>query len=91
MKKDGLDLTVNYLIHREAVLNLLNKIDDIEYLKAKVMSTRLISPINVTSDPVSPKRDIVIVLGILAGLLVGTLLGVGRALLAAGTRQVQEL
>lgn len=91
MKKDGLDLAVNYLIHREAVLNLLNKIDDIEYLKAKVTSTRLISPISVTSDPVSPKRDIVIVLGILTGLLVGTLLGVGRALLAAGTRQVQEL
>jgi uncharacterized protein involved in exopolysaccharide biosynthesis len=94
MKKDGLDLTVNYLIHREAVFNLLNKIDDIEYLKAKVTSvelTRLISPINVTSDPVSPKSDIVIVLGILAGLLVGTLLGVGRALLVVGTRQALEL
>lgn len=86
MKKDGLDFA-NYLIHLDEVLNLNNKIDDIEYLKGQVRSTRLISPINVSSDPVSPKRGIVIVLGILAGLLVGTLLGVGRALLVVGTRQ----
>jgi len=86
MEKGGLAVTVIYLVQREVIGQLLKKIDDIEHRKARVTPTRLMSPVYVTSDAVSPRWNIVINLGVLAGLLVGVLAAVGRAVIVAEPR-----
>jgi uncharacterized protein involved in exopolysaccharide biosynthesis len=80
MEKGGLALTVNYLLHIQLVTNLTDKIIDIERIKNSVTPARLISPVYVTPHPVSPNRDHVIMLGLLAGVLLGMLIAIGRVL-----------
>lgn len=76
VEKSGSALSAVYLSNRDEVKFLIDEILRLNALiaSADTRQAKLVTPIYVSDSPVSPKKSVSLVLGLLAGLFVGLLL-----------------
>lgn len=79
-----------YLAKRDESMWLMNQIADIERALRQTFATKLVSPIYSTPQPVSPKTTPTLVLGTLAGLVLGFILVILRKVIIEWRRRPAE-
>lgn len=77
--KSGSSMSAAYIVSRDEVMQITNEVIRLNNLitSANARQTKLASPIYASEDKVSPKRRNVLIMGLLAGLFLGTLLMLG--------------
>ncbi|CAB3881096.1 hypothetical protein LMG26842_04363 [Achromobacter dolens] len=69
-----------YLAQRDRLFNILHDIDEVTYLLTQFNPAKLAAPVYVSSRPVSPKKPLTLVLGLVAGAALGVAVALLRAL-----------
>jgi LPS O-antigen subunit length determinant protein (WzzB/FepE family) len=90
--KSGTAMNAAYLSTRDEIRFLL---DEITALKNIVVSnesraTRLLAPIYASDDPISPKKLVVLLVGLFGGLFLGLLIAFGRQLIPKIKAQLEN-
>jgi LPS O-antigen subunit length determinant protein (WzzB/FepE family) len=81
--KSGSVMGAAYLSTRDEVRYLLDEITALQNVVASNINraTRLVAPIYVSDAPSSPKKQVILALGLLGGLFLGLLIAFGRQLI----------
>lgn len=79
-EKAGLYQTM-YMARRDESIYLTQQINELQRTLSRNTQTRLVSPIYASPNKVYPKRALTLVLGTMAGLMLGLLLAIGRTML----------
>lgn len=92
LEQQLLTLTRNVKVNSEMYVNLLNSAQQLRLVKeGKVGNVRVIDEAVVPGQPVKPKKVLVLALGILLGLLLGTGVAIARSLLHPGIKEANEI
>jgi LPS O-antigen subunit length determinant protein (WzzB/FepE family) len=81
--KSGSVMSAAYLSTRDEIRYLLDEIAALQNVVASNINraTRLVAPIYVSDAPISPKKQVTLVAGLLGGLFLGLLIAFGRQLI----------
>lgn len=90
--KTGQPVSATYLSTRDEIRFLLDEIAPLENVVtgSQNRATRLISPIYVSDTQIAPKKQIVLMVGLLGGLFLGLLLTVGCQMLIKFKADLQQ-
>lgn len=91
-QKEIFNLTRNLEVSQQVYLQLLNRVQELQVLRASsIGSVRIIDTAQASPQPVSPRRGRILALSALLGLMLGTGLVLGRHMLRRGVRGGEEL
>ena len=91
-QKEIFNLTRNLEVAQQVYLQLLNRVQELQVLRASsIGSVRIIDMAQASALPISPRKGRVLALSALLGLMIGTGLVLGRHMLRRGVRGGEEL
>jgi tyrosine-protein kinase Etk/Wzc len=92
LEQDTLRLTRDVKVNTELYTSLLNTFQQLQLAKeGKVGNVRIVDPAEAPLGPVGPNRELMILLGLVGGLLVGLVAAAVRNLLNAGIKDPGEI
>ncbi len=92
LEQQLLTLTRNVKVNSEMYVNLLNSAQQLRLVKeGKVGNVRVIDEAVVPGQPVKPKKALVLALGVLLGLMLGTGVAIARSMLHPGIKEANEI
>jgi tyrosine-protein kinase Etk/Wzc len=92
LEQDTLRLTRDVKVNTELYTSLLNTFQQLQLAKeGKVGNVRIVDPAEAPLGPVGPNRELMILLGLVGGLLVGLVAAAVRNLLNTGIKDPGEI
>lgn len=91
-QKEVIRLTRDLEVNQQIYIQLLNKIQELEIVKASAIgNVRILDKAQAFDEPVAPKKAIIVALSLLLGLILSSLFAITKALLHRGIQSTSEI